>query len=135
MLEVFFEEMWPVLCDATETLTHYIESDAHEAGGELPGKTFYAAPGFEALQTGHGALTHSFKIGDATGRRMVVPYQIWMLQRVESQISRACSTAEGRSALEDLLSAFPSGHELLNLETLLAGCRLHRDQSRLFADS
>lgn len=135
VLEVFFEEMWPVLRDAAETLTRYIESDAHETGGELPGKTFYAAPGFEALQTGDGALTHSFKIGDATGRRMVVPYQIWMLQRVETQILRACSSADGRTALEGFLDGFLDGEELLNLDTLLAGCRLHRDQSRLFADN
>ena len=46
VVAVFFEEMWPVLVSAIERLTAFIASDAHEPGSELPGKTFFADPGF-----------------------------------------------------------------------------------------
>ena len=57
IVNVFFEEMWPYLCESMEALSRFVESDLHELGSELPRKTFTATPGFEAFQTGEGALT------------------------------------------------------------------------------
>ena len=133
VLACFFEEMWPVLRDAAGVLTDFIASDAHTAGGELPGKTFTATPGFEAHQTGDGALTHAFQIGGARGRRMVVPYQMWMLQRLESAIARVCEDPGSRDSLADWLGTFPGGRELLELDALLAGCRVRKEGARLYS--
>jgi glutathione S-transferase len=134
VLRVFFEEMWPVLHDAATVLTAFIGSDAHPPGGELPGKTFTATPGFEAHQTGEGALTHGFEIGGVKGRRMVVPYQIWMLQRVETALAACVASAPGRASVESLLSGFAGGPELLQLGRLLAGCRVRKQGARLFSE-
>ena len=135
VLGMFFDEMWPVLRDAAHRLTDFIASDAHEKGGELPGKTFIATPGFEALQTGDGPLTHEFTIQGVTGRRMVVPYQIWMLQRIEAVLSACTAGPEGRKAVEGLLDAFPGGRELLELDALLAGCRVRKEGALLYSRS
>lgn len=129
---VFFEEMWPVLKDAAATLTAFIASDAHAPGGELPGKTFTATPGFEAHQTGEGALTHAYEIGGVRGRRMVVPYQMWMLQRIESVLAELGE--EERGALRRFLEGFEGGGELLELSALLEGCRVRKRGALLFAE-
>ena len=107
VVALFFEEMWPVLADAAAVLTRFIESEHHERGAELPGKTFTATPGFEAHQTGDGALTHAFRIGGVPARRMVVPYQIWMLQRVEALIARCVADASGTRIARGLAAALP----------------------------
>jgi glutathione S-transferase len=133
VLAIFFEEMWPVLRDAAAVLTAFIASDAHEPGGELPGKSFTATPGFIELQTGDGPLTHEYRIGDASGRRMVIPYQIWMLQRVEQVLAACSADAAGRAAVEGLLAGFEGGSELLELGGLLAGCRIRKAGGRLFS--
>jgi glutathione S-transferase len=133
VLRVFFEEMWPVLHDAARVLTEFIASDAHAPGGELPGKTFTATPGFEEFQTGEGALTHSFEIGGVRGRRMVVPYQMWMLQRVEQALVACTASAAGRAATEAFLAGFDRGPELLELGHILAGCRMRKEGARLFS--
>ena len=122
--------MWPVLVSAMERLTAFIASDAHESAGELPGKTFFADPTFGDIQTGDGPLTHEYSLGDVTGRRMVVPYQMWMLGRLH-----AVFEAAERSALEAMLEGIPSGVELLNLGELLAGCRVVRKDARLYSVS
>jgi glutathione S-transferase len=129
VISVFFEEMWPVLARSLEVLTAFIASDAHAPGGELPGKTFTATPGFEAHQTGQGALTQAFEIGGVSGRRMVVPYQTWMLQR----LSEACLGEPTRSALAPLLARFERGQELLSLEDRLSGCRVRKEGARIFS--
>ena len=133
VLSVFFEEMWPVLSIAAETLTRHIASDAHPANGELPGKTFTATPGFEKLQTGDGPLTHDFEIGGVEGRRMVIPYQLWMLQRVEQALDKALATAFGRESIEKFLAQFPRGSELLQLADLLRGCRVRKQGALLYS--
>ncbi|MBW2389729.1 MAG: glutathione S-transferase C-terminal domain-containing protein, partial [Deltaproteobacteria bacterium] len=133
ILEVFFEEMWPVLESSAAVLTRYIQSDAHKPGGELPGKTFTATPGFEALQTDEGALTHSFAIGDVTGRRMVIPYQIWMLQRIEPVLAKAVATTSGRESVAALIGRFTRGSELLRLGDLLKGCRVRKEGALLYS--
>jgi len=134
VLGVFFDEMWPVLGDAARVLGDHLASGEHPPGGELPGKTFTATPGFEALQTGKGALTHAFEIRGVAGRRMVVPYQIWRLQRVLRVLDACTATAAGRAAIEELLGGFRRGGELFDLRSLLAGCRLRKLGARLFAD-
>ncbi len=133
VLGVFFDEMWPVLVDASRTLTEYIASADHTPGDELPGKTFTATPGFEALQTGEGALTHAFEIGGVKSRRMVVPYQMWMLGRLAGVLARCVETAAGREAVSTLLAAFPRGPELLELDRLLEGCRVRKEGARLYS--
>ena len=133
VLAIFFEEMWPVLRDAAAVLTAYIASDAHQPGGELPGKSFTATPEFLALQTGDGPLTHEFRIGGVSGRRMVIPYQIWMLGRIERVLAACTADAAGRAAVETLLAEFEGGRELLELDRLLAGCRIRKEGGRLFS--
>ncbi len=133
MLGVFFDEMWPVLDSATRTLRAYVESDAHTIGDELPGKTFLATPGFEALQTGDGALTHAYEIEGVEGRRMVVPYQTWMLQRLLGVLERCTASEAGRSAVQDLLAGFERGPELLGLGELLGDLRVRKAGARLYS--
>ncbi len=135
ILGVFFEEFWPVLRTSLETLTAFVASDAHTPGGELPGKTFTATHGFEAHQTGEGALTHAFEIGGVAARRMVVPYQIWMLQRIADELRACTATPEGRAALEAMLAPHPGGTELLALDDLLRGCRVRKEGARLFSEA
>lgn len=132
VLRVFFESQWPVLRSAAAVLAEYLRSGAHPDGGELPGKTFFASPGFEALQTGEGSLTHAFRIEGVEGRRMVVPYQMWMLQRLERVLAAATASPEGRARVEAWLEGFPDGAELLELDRLLAGCRVRKEGARLF---
>jgi hypothetical protein len=124
LLGVFFEEMWPVLVSSADTLTGFIAGDAHSVGDALPGGSFMATPGFEELQTGDGALTHAFEIGGVRSRRMVIPYQIWMLGRLSEVVSR-CTAAEGGS-VEHLLGELPRGAELLDVDRLIAGCRVRK---------
>jgi glutathione S-transferase len=113
VLAVLFEEMWPVLRSSAQTLTEFVASDAHRPGDELPG---------------------TFEIGGVRSRRMVVPYQIWMLQRIGAAIDAATKGADGRAAIEGFLSGFPSGRELLGLDSLLAGCRVRKRGARLFSE-
>ncbi|MCH2171946.1 glutathione S-transferase C-terminal domain-containing protein [Myxococcota bacterium] len=133
LLQVFFQEMWPVLSDASAVLGAYIASDAHRPDGELPGKTFTATPGFEEQQTGEGPLTHPFEIGGIRSRRMVVPYQIWMLQRLNGALGRSLATPTGRSAVTGLVEPFERGEELLAMDDLLAGCKVRKRGARLFS--
>jgi len=133
VLGVFFEEMWPVLKSSIEVLGGFIASDDHELGGELPGKTFTATPGFESFQCDGGALTHEFEIGGVRSRRMVVPYQVWMLHRLAEVISNCAATPAGREAVTGLLEPFPGGRELLDLESRLVGCRVRKEGGRLFS--
>ncbi len=133
IVAVLFEEMWPALVGARDALRSFIASDAHAPGGELPGKTFFATPGFEALQTGHGPLTHAFEIGGIAARRMVVPYQFWMLDRIERAIRPSLAAPAARFALEAWLARFRDGEALLDLAGFLAGCRVRKDAARLYS--
>jgi len=133
VLGVFFDEMWPVLVSSAEVLTRYIASDGHTRGDELPGKTFTATPGFEELQTGDGALTHEFELAGVGGRRMVLPYQLWRLQRVARALAACAASPGGRDAIESLLAHFDRGSELLELDALLAGCRIRKQRALLFS--
>jgi glutathione S-transferase len=133
VLAVFFEEMWPVLEASLAALRAHLASGKHPAGGELPGKTFTTTPGFEALQTGDGSLTHEFTLGGVCERRMVTAIHAWMLQRIATEL-RACSAAPGgRAALAGLLASVPNGRALLGLDALLDGCRVRKEGGRIFA--
>lgn len=131
LLGVFFEEMWPVLASSMRVLGDFIASDAHEPGGPLPGGSFMATPGFWDVQTGDGPLTHEFEIGGIASRRMVVPYQVWMLGRLAEVLERCIGTAEGRRSIEGLLSSHPRALELLELPERLARCRVEKVGGRL----
>lgn len=133
VLTVFFEEMWPVLAEATERLRAFVASPLHERGGELPGKTFTATPGFVEHQTGEGPLTQRFAIGGIEGRRMVVPYQMWMLGRIEAAMAD-CLAKEARAAsLAAWLGGFPGGDAFLPLGPRLDGARVLKRGGRLFS--
>jgi hypothetical protein len=133
VIGVFFEEMWPVLKSSMDVLRAFIAGGAHEPGGELPGKTFIATPKFAEHQTGEGALTHAFEIGGIQSRRMVVPYQVWMLQRLADALRECTATADGRAAVEALLVPFEGGTDLLALDSLLDGCRVRKEGGRLYS--
>jgi glutathione S-transferase len=120
LIDVFFEEMWPTLQASLAALRAYLDSDAHTPDAELPGKSFTATQGFEALQRGAGPLTHSFQIGGVTERRMVMPYQTWMLQRI--------------AAANDLDTEV-AGQRLSELPALLEGCRVKKIAGRLYEDA
>jgi len=134
VLAVFFEEMWPVLKSTLVTLRAYLASGAHPSGGELPGKTFTPSPGFEAVQTGDGPLTHEFEIEGVRARRMVLPYHVWLLQRLAGVVREATSTPSDRAQVEALLAPFPGGLELLGLDRVIAGCRVRKLGGRIFSE-
>ncbi|MED5262268.1 MAG: hypothetical protein VX574_07735 [Myxococcota bacterium] len=131
ILGVFFEEMWPALESSLAALTDFISSDQHTPGSELPAKTFTATPGFEALQTGDGPLTHDFTLGSARGRRMVTAHHAWRLQRIADALA-AC-TPNGRDRVAAMLAALPGGENLLKLDEKLSGCRVRKEGGRLFS--
>jgi glutathione S-transferase len=133
LVAVFFEEMWPVLKSTLERTTAFIASAAHEVGGELPGKTFFADLPWLEHQTGEGALTHEFEIGGVRARRMVAPIHVWKLQRVDAALDLAVATDAGRERIESWLEGFPNGRELLELGQRLQGCRVRKQGARLFS--
>jgi hypothetical protein len=59
---------------------------------------------------------------------MVVPNQIWMLQRLEA----ALAEADG-DVLASWLACFDQGPELLELEASLRGCRVRKQGGLLFS--
>ena len=133
VLAVFFEEMWPALDASLAALRAFLASGGVAPGGELPGKTFTATPGFETLQTGDGPLTHEFTLGGVVERRMVTAIHTWMLQRIADVLRECTATRPGRGAIEGLLDAFPNGRALLGLDARLAGCRVRKQGGRIFA--
>jgi hypothetical protein len=66
-------------------------------------------------------------------RRMVVPYQMWMLERIAQVLRRCVASDSGDGAVVELLSRFERGSELLDLDSLIAGCRVHKEGARLFS--
>lgn len=128
ILDIFFEQMWPFLKASIDALSAYIADDKHEIGSELPRKSFTATPGFEALQTGEGALTVPFEIGGIEARRMVVPTQIWMLQRMADAMAMA-----DVENLADWLKQFSHGAEILALTHMTAHCRIDKQGGRLLS--
>ncbi len=133
IVEVFFDEMWPVMKSTMERTAAFIASDAHEPGGQLPAKTFFAdLPWLEHL-TGEGALTHEFEIGGIRARRMVAPIHVWMLQRVAAALEEATASDAGSTSIEAWLDGFPNGRELLDLNDRLSHCRVRKEGALLYS--
>ena len=128
ILSIFFEDMWPYLKTSIDALTAFASGDTHSLGDELPRKTFTATPGFEHLQSGEGPLTVLFKLGGVESRRMVVPYQIWMLQRLEAMMVET-----ERGNLTTWLERFENGREILTLSDRLQGCTVDKRGGLLFS--
>lgn len=128
ILAIFFDEMWPYLKTSTDALNLFTASDEHSLGSELPRKTFTATPGFEHLQSGDGALTVPFKIGGIASRRMVVPYQIWMLQRLHAAMAETES-----EHLTTWLQRFNNGDEILSLGDRIQDCGIKKKGGLLFS--
>ena len=68
---------------------------------------------------------------------MVVPYQFWMLQRIEEAMHDCVTDEAQRTTLGTLLSNFESGEEWIDLgETLgelLDNWRVRKEGARLFS--
>ena len=64
---------------------------------------------------------------------MVVPYQMWMLQRLHEVIEACVALPENRSTIEDFLGGFKGGSDLLELGNLISGCRVQKKEARLFS--
>jgi glutathione S-transferase len=133
VIAVFFEEMWPVLKSTMEKTAAFIASPSHEPGGELPAKTFFADRAWTEHQTGNGALTHEFEIQGIRSRRMVVPYQVWMLQRLARVLDAGTASDAGRASVGTWLEGFTNGFELLELNDRLADCPVRKEGPRLFS--
>ena len=125
--------MWPVLESTCQHVAAYV---CGERGVKLPGKSF-SADSFD--QTGFGPLRHAFSLpfdaqgrpgGVSVGTRMVIPYQIWMLQRVEETV-----LADESGALRDLSGRLDGGAALdgARLTALLANCRVRKEGGLLFS--
>ena len=128
LLNVFFEEMWPVLKSSMAVLTDYLASGQHERGTSLPFKSFYSPAQFRELQSKGGALSHEFEIGGVHETRMVSAYQVWMLRRLSDAMSFSTVQAE----LSEFLDGIPGGPEILELPQRLTGCRLRKHFEQLY---
>jgi glutathione S-transferase len=135
ILGVFFDEMWPTLRSASERLRAYAESEAHSIGDELPGKTFTATPGFFELQLDGGALTHAFDIGGIESRRMVVPYQVWMWQRICTAMQEARADPESSKSVDQFLSSLGAGSDFFDIGGVLGKLRIRKEGARLYSES
>lgn len=133
LLEVFFDEMWPTLKATMKGLSDYMASDQCAAGAELPGKSFYSPKAFKTLQSSQGPLTIEFELNGAKGSRMASPYQVWMLQRINTANFEAVSSGHADAHLSDFLNQFSNGAELSTLNTLLEACRVEKRFEQLFA--
>lgn len=133
VLDTFFEEMWPMLDSTIERVRAFIASADHEPGGELPGKTFTATPGFGRLQAEGGPLNHSYRIGDVEGHRMVSAYHVWMLQRLAAVIETATASPGGREQVAGWLGGFANGPALLDLDARLTGCRVRKQGGSIYS--
>jgi hypothetical protein len=64
---------------------------------------------------------------------MLIPYQIWMLQRMADALAPARTDSAARESLESFLAQFEAGLDLLELDALLAGCRVRKEGARLYS--
>ncbi len=135
LLQVFFDEMWPVLKSSIDVLSSYIASDQHDAETPLPFKSFYSPAEFRELQSKGGPLSHEFEIGGVVESRMVSPYQVWMLGRMHDAMAASRADKDQLAKLTSLLSNFDGGPEVLNLQDRLKGCRLHKSLEQLFVQT
>ena len=125
LLDMIFDEFWPVLSASIDRLAAYYRDHDVQPGSALPHKSFMASPGFEAEQRGDGSLTVPFTIGGIGARRMLVPNHIWMLQRLSDRIQQGIRAGHG-PAFAHLLRRWDRGAELLDLERRLSACGVDR---------
>ena len=64
---------------------------------------------------------------------MVVPYQVWMLQRLAAVFDQAIEQESGHSTMRSWLASFHTGQELFELNDRLADCRVRKEGPRLFS--
>jgi len=133
LIQVFFDEMWPMLKSNIAAVEAYIQSDACAENAPLPHKSFYSPVEFKSLQSGEGPLTLEFEIGGVKEKRMASPYQVWMLHRIEAAMAGDFEQAESTGVLMKFLGTFPDGHELLALKDRLAHCPIEKEFEQLFA--
>lgn len=143
MLKPFFQEMWPVLQSTAHVITGYLSTHAVKRGKPLPSKSFGPS---DKEQTGpHGALTHAFslplyKAGPAAtvqGRRMVIPYQLWLLQRLQAAVEGAVAVGSGEpvEAMLRLAGGAEAAAQAMRLRETLDGCRVVKVGGNIYAAS
>eukprot|EP00931_Biecheleriopsis_adriatica_P094403 TRINITY_DN68058_c0_g1_i1.p1 TRINITY_DN68058_c0_g1~~TRINITY_DN68058_c0_g1_i1.p1 ORF type:complete len:560 (-),score=106.41 TRINITY_DN68058_c0_g1_i1:49-1686(-) len=140
LLQVFFDEMWPVLRSSCDVLRRHLRSPWCAFWSVFPGRLSLPDKSFNPEthdQEGFGPLSHAFQLpfdrlgqaGVVAARRMVVPHQIWMLQRLETTLRIVNPEVVGQ-----FLACFRRGSELqlASLCSVLAGCRLIKKNGKLF---
>eukprot|EP01065_Artemidia_motanka_P038806 TRINITY_DN47659_c0_g1_i1.p1 TRINITY_DN47659_c0_g1~~TRINITY_DN47659_c0_g1_i1.p1 ORF type:complete len:508 (+),score=95.14 TRINITY_DN47659_c0_g1_i1:79-1602(+) len=123
VLRLFFAECWPVLESTVSVLRRYIGSPAHSPGDVLPGGSFGAE---HPDQRSGGPLTHDFVIGGIKERRMVLPYHVWMLQRVDELCVQPLHRQPAAKKAVTAMLRGVGGSSLLNLSPSLEGCRVQK---------
>ena len=132
LLRIFFKEMFPVLKRTCQVLTEYIKE---EKPIKLPCGSF--GPGSIDQEVPYGPLTCEFELpvdedNVVKGRRMVIPYHVWLLQRLEETVIKMTKSGE-RKKMRGFLSSI-DGLELLDLSKMLSGCRVKKIKGELFVD-
>ena len=133
-LSVFFDEMWPAMKTNMKTVTEYLANTDIDKTAPLPYKSFHSPPEFAHLQSKGGPLSYEFKIGGVSEAKMASPYQIWMLQRMNSAMSSALDDEQQKAVLVDFLAGFNEGDTLLHLDQLLKGCRVRKQLEQIFVE-
>ena len=134
MLQCFFTDFYPVIMDAMKTLKTYLHSSEHTIGNRLPEKSFGPTPGFGNAQIvkERGTLTHDFTIGGHKGRRMVIPYTIWMVQRMQNDVLKKINLKQ--TNVFNLLNQI-GGTDLQNLGKHLDGIYIRKEGGLLYSSS
>jgi hypothetical protein len=167
MLKCFFVEMWPVLVSTMGIMGHRLKGNQRTVD-PLPSKSFGPTT---HQQMGSGSLTHEFTLPvyhrDAAGpgntprmtmaagqsvkgRRMVVPYHLYMLQGLCDDYLTPARTLHGDALVQSFLkecgdmcgennqqsSSGDSGSSLLPslmaLPELLSGCRVEKRGGKIY---
>jgi hypothetical protein len=71
-----------------------------------------------------GAFPYPHILRSADGPKMASPYQVWVVQQMNSAISDAISDEKQKAELTDFLTGFKNGTGLMNLDQHLKGCRV-----------
>ena len=135
MLQCFFTDFYPVLTEAMKTLKIYLHSSEHSIGSRLPEKSFGPTPGFGKAQMvdENGTLTHDFTIEGQKGRRMVIPYTIWMMQRLFLQ-NQVLKNIKMNQNVVDLLNQI-GGNDMQNLGQHLDGINIRKEGGLLYSSN
>ena len=112
-----------------------MHSSEHNIGSRLPEKSFGPTPGFGKAQMvdENGTLTHDFTIEGHKGRRMVIPYTIWMVQRLFQQ-NQVLKNIKINQNILDLLNQI-GGNDIQNLGKYLDGINIRKDGGLLYSSN